>query len=195
MKFKLILLLSLFASLGCPTAKAQGSGTNNLLLSVTNLDLVTATHERVLRIEGIVPAPAAEVWKAFSTAEGLKTWIAPVVSIDLRVGGVISTHYTKTATIGSPGTINLPIINYLEGEMLTLKVNLNENFTAKARAEDKNLQEIIQIIPASSNSTRVVSSMIGWGTGKEWDDTYKFFSRGNAWTYRELIQSFLPKPK
>ena len=186
MKIRLFMILLAAAFIPAAIAQAQ---------IVTNIDVITATHERVLRIEGTVPAPAAEVWKAFTTAEGLKTWIAPVVSIDLRIGGSIATHYDKNATIGSPGTITLPIINYLEGEMITLKVILNGSFAAKARAEDKNLQEVIQIIPVSATTTKIISSMMGWGTGKEWDDAYKFFSRGNEWTYRELIKSFAPKEK
>ena len=35
--------------------------------------------------------------------------------------------------------------------------------------------------------------MIGWGTGKEWDDAYVFFAKGNKWTYEELIKYLLKK--
>lgn len=162
---------------------------------IHTLAITNVCHERVLRVESIVPAPAQAVWRAFATEAGLKTWVAPVVALDFRVGGSISTHYDKAATIGSAGTIRLGIVNYLEGEMITLKVNLNGSFAAKPRGEDQNLQEIIQIVPLTNGTTKVVSSMIGWGQGKEWDDTFYFFAKGNEWTYRQLTKSFMKNPK
>jgi uncharacterized protein YndB with AHSA1/START domain len=157
--------------------------------SVINSSYITSSGERVLRFETIINKPKLEAWKLFSTVEGLKIWIAPVVSLDLRVGGEILTYYDSTKTISDPETIHLPIINYLEGEMITLKVILNNVFPDKARREDKNLQEIIQLFDEGKNKTKIVSSMVGWGTGEEWDTTYKFFERGNEWTYKELIKA------
>lgn len=170
-------------------------GTTSHAQEVHTFAITNAAHERVLRVVSIVPAPAQAVWRAFATEAGLKTWIAPVVALDFRVGGSISTHYNRAATIGSAGTIRLGIVNYLEGEMITLKVNLNGSFAAKPRAEDQNLQEIIQIIPLTNGATKVVSSMIGWGQGKEWDDAFNFFAKGNEWTYRQLTKSFMENPK
>jgi hypothetical protein len=165
----------------CLSASAQGVHTTSL---------VAESKERVLRIEGIVPATSDVVWKAFATEEGLKKWLAPVVALDMRVGGTLSTHYDKQASIGSPGTIRLGIVNYLESELITYKVNLNSSFTQKVRAEDRNLQEIIQIVPWTNGTTKVISSMMGWGTGKEWDDTYNFFAKGNARTFEHLVKCF-----
>ena len=176
-----IALTGVIALLACRSAWAQQVYTTNL---------VTESKERVLRVESIIPASPAAVWKAFATEEGLKKWVAPGVALDLRIGGTLSTHYDKKAGIGSPGTIRLGIVHYLEGELMTYKVNLNGSFAAKARAEDQNLQEVIQIMPWTNGTTRVVSSMVGWGTGKEWDDAYKFFAKGNAWSYRQLVKSF-----
>lgn len=78
---------------------------------------------------------------------------------------------------------------------MTYKVNLTGSFSAKARAEDQNLQEVIQIVPWTNGTTKVISSMIGWGTGKEWDETYKFFAKGNAWSYRQLVKCFSGEQK
>jgi hypothetical protein len=160
---------------------------------VRNTSTTNSSGERVLRIESAVPASPKEVWKAFTTVDGLETWIAPVVSIDLRIAGILSTHYDKTAAIGSPGTIQLGIVNYLEGELMTLKVKLTKRFGEKVFAEDQNLQEIIQLIPLTNGTTKVISSMVGWGTGKEWDDAYDFFAKGNEWTYQQLVKSFSSK--
>ena len=174
---------------------ALGLGVRAIAQEVHTTNLVTGAQERVLRIECLIPAPPPEVWKAFSTEAGLKKWMAPVVALDLRTGGTLSTHYDTNATIGSPGTIRLGIVHYLEGELIAFKINLNDSFSPKARAEDRNLQEIVQLVPCPGGATRVIASMVGWGTGKEWDETYNFFARGNAWTCQKLVESFTPRQK
>jgi uncharacterized protein YndB with AHSA1/START domain len=155
---------------------------------VRNTSYVTKSGERVLRIETFVPVSTEDVWKVWTAPQELSKWIAPVVAIDLRIGGTISTNYDQKATIGNPGTIQLPIINYIEKQLITLKVNLNDKFPKKVRDEDHNLQEIAQIVDLGDGKTKVVSSMVGWGAGKDWDQTYDFFARGNEWTYRQLAK-------
>ena len=155
---------------------------------VRNTSYVTQSGERVLRIETVVPASTESVWKAWTTPQELSKWIAPVVAIDLKIGGTISTNYDQKAAIGAAGTIRLPIINYIEKQLITFKVNLNEKFSNSTRNEDHNLQEIVQIVDLGDGKTKVVSSMLGWGAGKDWDQTYDFFARGNEWTYGQLAK-------
>lgn len=157
---------------------------------VKNTSYVTSNGERVLRLELVIPIEKAEAWKLFSTEEGWKKWATPVVSIDFRVGGEIRSHYDKGKSTNDPGTIRLPIINYLEKEMITLRVILTETFTSKVRQEDQNLQEIIQFVDVGKGRTKIVSSMIGWGTGPDWDKTYDFFAKGNKWSYEQLAKCF-----
>ena len=157
---------------------------------VKNTSYVTSTGEKVLRLELVIPAEKQEAWKLLATAEGWKKWAAPVVSMDFRVGGTILTNYDTAKTVNDSGSIRLPILNYLEGEMITLKVILTKAFTQKVRQEDENLQEIIQLVDLQNGGTKIVSSMIGWGNGPEWDKTYEFFARGNEWTYRQLAKLF-----
>jgi hypothetical protein len=148
--------------------------------------------DRVLRTETLIPVSSDAVWRAFSTEQGLVEWVAPVVAIDLRAGGSLLTHYDPNASIGDPGTITTGILNFLEREMITFKVELNETFSERLQAEDVTLQEIVQIKSEGENSTRVISSMVGWGTGPEWDAAYRFFVTGNEWTYRQLREALAP---
>jgi uncharacterized protein YndB with AHSA1/START domain len=157
---------------------------------VQNTEYVNSSGEKVLRIEFTIPVNRQEAWDLLATADGWKKWAAPVVSVDFRVGGQFLTNYDSAKSVGDPGTIRLPILSYIEGELLILKVILNEQFPEKARQEDKNLQEIIQLVPVGKNQTKIISSMIGWGKGPDWDKTYDFFSRGNAWTYKQLVKLY-----
>ena len=171
------LLLSFFFSI---TSDAQ----------IENTSYVNKSHERVLQFSFVVPVEITEAWKYFTIDSKLSEWIAPVAHIELKSGGSIVTNYDKTKPLTDSSSIKLGIISYLEDELLILKVNLNNNFSSKVQEEDQNLQEIIQFIPGGPGKTRIISSMIGWGEGKDWDNTYDFFVRGNEWTYNELLKRF-----
>ncbi len=158
--------------------------------SIINRSFVSPNGERFLRFEMEVDTPITAVWKAIATEEGVKTWMAPVAKFDLKIGGTVQTNYYPNAKIGDAGTITLGIINYIPNELLIYKITLNDVFPEKCRKEDKNLQEIIQLKPLTGNKTKVISTMVGWGAGKEWDETYTFFEKGNKWSYQQLIKRF-----
>ena len=176
---KALLLLSLFV---IPFFGIQAQ--------VVNSSYVTKFGEKALQFSIVVPADKIEVWKLFTTDKGLEKWIAPVVKTNMKIGGWIRTNYDKTKTTEDTTAIQLDIINYLDSEMLTLKVNLNENFPQQARNEDKNLQEIIQFIDIGKGNIKIISTMVGWGQGNDWDKAYTFFEKGNEWTYKELLKLF-----
>ena len=162
----------------------------NLNAQVTNSSYVNQYGEKVLQLSIVVPTNLKETWKLFTTDEGLKKWIAPVAKIDMKTGGVIKTNYNRSKTVDDSTSIKLDIINYLENEMLTLKVNLNNSFPAEAKKEDKNLQEILQFVKLDENNTKIISSMVGWGQGIHWDKAYNFFEKGNDWTFKEVLKLF-----
>ena len=164
--------------------------TDSLENRVLNKSFVSTTRERFLRLELIVNTPIREVWKAFTTEEGMKTWMSPVVKADFRIGGSVKTNYNKNAIIGDKGTITLGITNYIPDELITYKVTLTDAFPEKCRMEDQNLQEIVQFKSLGKEKTKIISNMIGWGIGKEWDETYFFFEKGNEWSYEQLIKRF-----
>ncbi len=157
---------------------------------VTNSSYVTKFGEKALQLSITVPVNRDEVWKLFTTDKGLEKWIAPVVKTNMKTGGWIRTNYDKTKTTDDSTTIQLDIINYLENEMLTLKVNLNDNFSKEVKEEDGNLQEIIQFISVGKQGTKIISTMVGWGQGADWDKAYNFYERGNEWTYKEFLKLF-----
>jgi uncharacterized protein YndB with AHSA1/START domain len=168
-------LLTLYLSI---SSKAQ----------VENTSYVNKSNERVLQLSIVVPLEVQEVWKYFSTDAKLSEWIAPIAHIELKNGGSIVTNYDKTKPLSDSSSIKLGIISYLENELLILKVDLNNNFSKKLQDGDQHLQEIIQFVPSSPGKTKIISSMIGWGQGKDWEKTYDFFLKGNEWTYKELLK-------
>ena len=149
--------------------------------------------ERILRTEVVVHAPVSEVWKAFTTKEGVQSWMVPVAEVDLRIGGTIKTNYNPKAKIGDPGTIVHHILSYEPERMLATR------FEAAPDGPDwAKLAQVTWVVyrfdPLSPQETRVVVSMMGWGEGPAWDDSYEHFRRGNAWEMEQLVKRFASNP-
>ena len=161
--------------------------------SVKNTSYKNSADEKVLRLEMIVPLDLKKTWQLFSVDSQLQKWIAPVAHMELKTGGAIVTNYDSTKKLTDSTSITVPIINFIENEMITLKVNLNGYFTKNARDTDENLQEIIQFQKIDNKHTKIISSMVGFGKGEDWDKTYAFFLKGNEWTYNELLKIFKSK--
>ena len=158
--------------------------------TLKNTSYKNQSGEKVLRLECTLPIGLTEAWKLFTTDEKLAKWIAPLAHIELKSGGYIITNYDKSKSLSDSSSIKLPITSFIDNEILVLKVILNDNFVKSVRESDANLQEVIQFKKVDDKHTKIVSSMIGWGTGTDWDKAYHFFVKGNEWTYQKLLKNY-----
>jgi uncharacterized protein YndB with AHSA1/START domain len=139
--------------------------------------------------EGVVEAPVDSVWTAFTTAEGLESWMAPHASFDLRIGGTMQSAYAKEATLGDASTIVNTVLAYEPQRMLAIKV-------AKAPAGFPfpnaigNMWSVIYFDALESMRTRVRVVSMGFGTDDESQRMRQFFDRGNAYTVLALQKRF-----
>ena len=172
------ILLLFFAT---PTVQSQ---------TLKNTSYINQSGEKVLRLECVLPVSLTDAWKLFTTDEKLKKWIAPLAHIELKAGGYIITNYDKSKSLSDSSSIKLPITSFIDNELLVLKVILNNNFAKSVLESDANLQEVIQFIKVDEKHSKIVSSMIGWGIGADWDQAYDFFVKGNEWTYKELLNNY-----
>src|ERR1700749_4940428 len=81
-KMRMALAVWLMVACGAPSCLAWGAekGAADKAANAT-------AGEQALVIEVTVPAPIGQVWKAFTTSEGLSTWLKPNAVVDLRGGG------------------------------------------------------------------------------------------------------------
>lgn len=148
-----------------------------------------AQGQQSLVNEGVVEAPVDSVWIAFTTAEGLQSWMAPHASFDLRIGGSMQSAYAQDATLGDASTIVNTVLAYEPQRMLALKV-------AKAPAGFPfpnaigNMWSVIYFDALESRRTRVRVVSMGFGTDDESQRMRQFFSQGNAYTVLALQKRF-----
>lgn len=82
-----------------------------------------AAEERSIRAEVVVPAPRAEVWSAWTTAEGLTSFFGRAAHVELRHGGPFEVYFLPDAAYGSRGSEGCRVLAWIENEMLAFSWN------------------------------------------------------------------------
>ena len=154
--------------------------------AVAQSELAAAVHEppRQLVIELEVPAPVSEVWKAFSTSEGLSTWLFPHATVDLKPGGDWLVHFPGGSTGG--GTI----VSFVPEKELVIDALAPDKFPQVREARTR---AVFQFEPRG-NSTVIRLTQSGWKTGDEWTRAYEYLAAGNAQLLATLHQRFVNGP-
>lgn len=169
---KLIFALTLAVAALAPCRAAMGAASQE------------TAPDRALVIEISVPASRAEVWKAFSTTEGLSTWLTPGAVVNLRPGGEWTAHYPGGKTGG--GTI----LSFVPEKEIVLSAMAPEWFptvpatrtTARFEFESRGEFTIVRL------------TQTGWKSGPEWDKAYEYLTAGNAQLLATLHRRFLNGP-
>ena len=160
---------------------------------VENTSFVEPGGRRVLQLSILVPAGPDKVWEAISTEAGWKTWAAPVVHIDWKVGGTIETNYTAGKAKGDPSNIVNRIEAYVPGRMLAIR-NIQAPkgfFSTDAFGQTAT---ILELDPVAEGQTRVTLTNVGYGQGADFDSVYNHFEWGDAYTLAELAKRFETGP-
>lgn len=160
---------------------------------VENSSFAEATGDRVLQLSIVVPAPRAEVWAAFTTSEGYRTWATPLAWVDLKVGGIIETNYNPTAKLGSPDNIRNQITAYLPDRLLALR-NVQAPAGFPGAAELGQTAVVIELASPTPDTTRITLSGVGYGPGPVFDNLYRQFEWANAYSLSELKARFVSGP-
>ena len=139
--------------------------------------------------EGVVNAPVGAVWQAFTTREGLESWMAPHVQIDLKVGGKMRTHYDPDGVIGDAQTIENTILSFDPPRMLCLKATKPPAGFPFMEAI-KSTWSVLYFEEIGPKRTRITIRGLGYGDDEQSLKMREFFDKGNAWTLARLREHF-----
>jgi uncharacterized protein YndB with AHSA1/START domain len=152
-----------------------------------------ASGARTLCHETVLDAPVSEVWSLWATADGLRTWAAPVIAIEARPGGLWESSYNRAAHIGDAGNIRNRIIAAQPNALLIMQVAAAPPGFAHAN-EVRELLTVIELDPVDANHTHVRISMHGYRDSAAFDELYRFFDWGNAYSLEKLQQRIAGGP-
>lgn len=180
-----MILINMFAAI--TLAQGQDKTLDN---AERMLNLATATQPLV--VYDTVNAPPKEVWKAYATTEGIKSWMVAEGTIDLRIGGLMRTSYTKGSDLKGPDVIENKIISFDPERMLAMQcVRTPNNFPFKKAILD--VWTVLYFDAVGTDKTKVTCRTIGFDGTQESTNLRLFFMRGNKMEMDELVKHFAKK--
>lgn len=148
---------------------------------------------RVLVHEVVVPAPLAEVWAAFTTADGWMSWAVPFAHMDFRLGGEIESSYHLSAKKGDAGNIKNRILAFVPQRMIALQaVAAPPGFPhPEVLAE---LFSVIELEAVDGGHTRVRMAGVGYRDDPRHAEILEKFRGANRWSLEQLVRRFREGP-
>lgn len=158
-----------------------------LLLAVfvaSSCSAVTADDGRVV-YEAELDADLQAVWNAFTTRDGLQQWMAPVIEVELAVGGKMKANYHPEGKIGDPTTIENTILSFDPKRMLSLKVT---KFPKGFPFEDvgKAAWSVFYFSELPSSRTKVTVVGLGYTDDERSQEMRAFFAAANKYSLDKL---------
>lgn len=139
--------------------------------------MLAESVERAVRAEIVVPAPVEQVWEAWTTPEGARTFFAPDCNIELRVGGPYEIFFNPEAEEGKRGGDGMIVLAFQPQRMLSFTWNAPLSLPT-VRGQMTHVS--VHLCPTTQQETYVVLVHDGWGEGGEWDDAFNYFTE--AWS-------------
>jgi uncharacterized protein YndB with AHSA1/START domain len=141
--------------------------------------------------ETVIDASPGQVWQAISTAEGWRTWAAPVSWAPEP--DVIETSCTPTARSGDPTTIRQRIVASVDERLLVFRTTRAPerfpNFETYAE-----VTSLFELQPEGENRTRVRLTGAGYADTDAGRQLLGFFRDGNRVSLERLRQRFATGP-
>ncbi len=126
----------------------------------------------------VVAAPVAEVYRLWTTKEGLEEFFAAQAKVQLTVGGPYEILFSLDAPVGERGSEGCRVLSYLENKFVSFTWNAPPKF---GEMRKKHTYVVVEFEPIDAGQTRVRLTHQGWGEGPKWDEVYNYFD--NAWGY------------
>jgi uncharacterized protein YndB with AHSA1/START domain len=138
--------------------------------------------------EGIVNAPVDSVWKAYTVKAGIESWMVAKTDIDLKIGGLWRTSYSKESNLNDDASIHHTILALDPGRMIAFRtIKTPKNFAYPAVT---NTWTVVYFEPESVNKTRVTARMMGIEDDEQGQRMRAFFEVGNRQGIDALVKFF-----
>jgi uncharacterized protein YndB with AHSA1/START domain len=130
----------------------------------------------VIREEVVVDAPVDQVWQAWTTEAGVRSFFAPACEVELRVDGSYEILFNPDAPVGERGAEGMRILAFQPEKMLAFTWNAPPHLP---QVRGQLTHVLIRFEPLTEGRTRVTLTHSGWGEGGQWDQAFAYFER--AW--------------
>ena len=151
--------------------------------------------DRTVNLDRIIEAPPAEVYRLWTTADGVKKFFAPESRIDPKIGGRYQIMFfpSKDPEGESHGTKGAHILDLVPNRKLVFEWitfagddMLGTHAPPYAPPSDRNVTPLptwvelsFEPVDGQPNQTHVKFAHYGFRSGEKWEQSYQWFTR--AW--------------
>ncbi len=138
--------------------------------------------ERTIVEKISIRANINDVWNAWTTTDGIKTFFAPDANVDARPGGPFEIYMDPGAPAGMKGADGMAFLAVQEKKMISFTWNAPPSLPV---VRQQRTVVVVRFTPRGDSLTDVLLVHSGWGSGggngvdAEWDKAYDYFSK--AW--------------
>jgi uncharacterized protein YndB with AHSA1/START domain len=144
---------------------------------------------REIRRDLDVPISPARAYAMWTSSEGLRSWLVPDSTIDMRIGGAYEPYFAPaSAGTGNRGNEGGRVLAFVPNELLAVTWNAPPT-VAVLRKQNARTYLVIRFSPASGGGTHLTLVHRNIGTGEAWDAYAHYFE--DAWT--GVMQAFAAK--
>jgi uncharacterized protein YndB with AHSA1/START domain len=168
-------------------------------------NLMTGKHktERTIILDALVDAPPHEVFRLWTSADGIKTFFAPDARVDAEVGGKYQVIFApaKDPEGDSHGTKGARILKLVPDKELAFEwitfagdELLGHNAPPYAPPAERNVRPLptwvemtFEAVEGHPNQTHVRFAHYGFREGEKWEQSYRWFGRAWKGVLDELV--------
>lgn len=133
-------------------------------------------EDRELRGDVIVDASIDDVWRAWTTDDGVRTFFASDNRVDARPKGPYEIYFDPEQPPGLRGGEGMIVLAIQAPRLLSFTWNAPPRLPA---VRGQLTHVTVRLAETGDGRTRVTLSHDGWGDGGEWDEAFQYFRR--AW--------------
>ena len=149
---------------------------------------VAEDNRQVLEME--IDASIDQVWDAFTTTAGLKSWAAPLADVDFKIGGKWRANYNPQGKLGDATTIENTILSYDPRRMLSIRpTRFPQGFPFVEAA--RQTWTVFYFSPVTKARTKVRLVGLGYTDDKQSQQLRAFFLQGNKFSLAKLAQALV----
>lgn len=152
-----------------------------------SISMQAFAQERAINEKITVKANVADVWQAWTTTAGVKTFFAPDAKIEARVDGAYELYMLPDAPPGGRGSDDMRILALQENKMLSFTWNAPPSIPEVRR---QRTFVVVRLNPRGEQLTEVTLHHTGWGEGAEWNKAYDYFAKAWPGVLKNLKKRF-----
>jgi uncharacterized protein YndB with AHSA1/START domain len=156
-------------------------------------ELLHAQSPDLIVTEGLVKAPVDTVWRAWTTKEGIESWMVAKTDIELRVGALWRTSYNRDSNLDDDGAIHQEILAFDPGKMLSFRtIKPPKGFPFPSAI--LKTWTVVYFEPVDGGQTKITARMLGYTEDAESQKMRAFFERGNQATLDSFVRKIEGSP-